>query len=285
MAQEWAHRVHEAPGLLAAHQMYMGRAIREAVRAASLVAGELYVLSAGLGLVHANDTIPAYEATISGTSDNNPIRRRGNGIETSQEWWGYLTRSLGAPSPLRRLVESSANETIVVMAISRPYLLMVAKELSGLSDQDLQRVRILMHGAPKGLPEALMPVVISYGAQFDGPDSPLPGTKADFVQRAAVHFVENVINSQNAGTCDDHQLGVNDSLMSMAFPSMPARRRMADDDLIRLIRECLPAVDHQSSRMLRHLRDNLMVSCEQGRFQDLFKAAVSETAKEDRSND
>lgn len=281
MAHKWAQRIHSAPGLLPAHQMYTGRGIRESARAASLADGQLYVLSAGLGLVGANNKIPAYEATISGSSDNNPIRRSRNGGNSSFEWWQHVTRFLGTPSPLRKLVEDSTQDTIVILAISRPYLLMVSEELTALSRRDLQRVRILSHGPPRGLPKSLHSAVIKYGEQFDGPDSPLPGTKGDFLQRAAVHFIGSVVNSECAGTSYDHQLEVDEFLRRMAFPSMPKRRRMSDVDLVELIRANLPAVNYQSSRMLRHLRDNLKVSCEQARFRDLFKVAVSRSDNKD----
>ena len=284
MAQEWAQRVRLAPCLLPARRMYMGRGILESGRAAALADGDLYVLSAGLGLVKANEAIPSYEATISGTSDNNLIRRSRSGRDSSPEWWQHLTQSLGTPQPLRLLVENSPPDTIVIAAISRPYLFMVAAELAALSARDLQRMRILSHGSPRGLPSILESVVISYGEQFDGPDSPLPGTKADFLQRAAVHFVGNVINAGGSGTSDDHRFQVQASLSNMALPAISTRKRMSDSELIKVIRDHLLAVNGKSSRMLRHLRDNLGISCEQGRFRNLFKVATARAADEESTD-
>jgi hypothetical protein len=52
--------------------------------------------------------------------------------------------------------------------------------------------------------------------------------------------------------------------------------RVTDEEIVVLIREHWSAAQAQSTRMLRLLRDDLGVACEQGRFSRLFRRVRSQ---------
>lgn len=53
-----------------AGKLYQGRAFREAELAARALSAEIYILSAGLGLVSQLDDVPAYSLTVANGADN-----------------------------------------------------------------------------------------------------------------------------------------------------------------------------------------------------------------------
>jgi hypothetical protein len=123
------------------------------------------------------------------------------------------------------------------------------------------------------IPETLRPFLLPYDARFDGPDAPLPGTRSDFAQRSLSHFVEAVLAHHAQADFDGHAEAVERLLSGLRRRSTPGRTRQPDKEIIALIRRHWNEARGQSSRMLRLLRDDLGVACEQGRFRTLFLAA------------
>lgn len=275
LARDWARRVHLASCRVPAIELYQGRAIREAQYAAKESGARLMIVSAGAGLVDAEKLIPAYEATITRSHPQNPIIRSTTVGARPSDWWLELTTALGQASPVQELIRGSEPTSLIILAVSRPYLGMLADELSSLDPEHVTRFRIVSHGPETSLPEQLRSQAIVYSAAFDGPRSPNPGTKSDFVQRAARHFVTEILLNCPAGSAGEHQQMIDRELEALPHPQQYNRTRLTDDAIVDIIRRDIELVRGQSSRMLRHLRDDLDVSCEQGRFRILFKRAVA----------
>jgi hypothetical protein len=116
-------------------------------------------------------------------------------------------------------------------------------------------------------------------SRFSGPDSPLPGTLSDFAQRAMRHFVQAVLPRAPAGgDATSHQVAVEQSLIGLRSQADIRRNRVPDGEIIELIARHWTRADGKSARMLRLLRDQLGLACEQGRFARLFQEAAAQRA-------
>ncbi len=69
---------------------------------------------------------------------------------------------------------------------------------------------------------------------------------------------------------------VQSSLLGLTHHRKPNRQPKTDPEIRSIIRTEARAIGWNSSKMLRHLRDELDIACEQKRFQKLFKAEMSE---------
>ena len=275
LARDWVRRLDQASDRVPARQLYQGRAMREAQAAAEQSRARLMIVSAGVGLVCAETPIPAYEATITRGHPHNPCNRTKGSTVSSADWWLELTTALGHASPIAELIRDAESNSLAILAISRPYLEMLVDELCHLDPEHLTRIRIISHGPQSWLPPHLLTQTIAYSTRFDGPRSPNPGTKSDFVQRAARHFITEILPGCPRGSAADHQFMVDQLLDELPAPQTHARARLTDETIIEIIRRDLELVGGQSSRMLRHLRDDLYISCEQGRFRALFRRAAA----------
>jgi hypothetical protein len=250
--------------------LYCGRAFRQAEQAALHARAGFFVVSAGLGLVPASSSVPSYSLTIaSGSADN--VLRRVSPAPSPAQWWDALKRSSPFATSLADAVGSHRGP--IMIALPGMYLELVGEELASLPSRTRSRFRVFTLNPASAIPEALRPFVLPYDARFDGPDAPLPGTRSDFAQRSLAHFVEAVLAYHPKADFDGHAEGVEKLLSGLRRQSTPVRTRQSDGEIISLIHRHWSAARGQSSRMLRLLRDDLGVACEQGRFRTLFLAA------------
>lgn len=258
VAEQWRSSVRTASRPYNAHSLYGGRAFAEAAQAAKSAKVEHYIVSAGLGLIGSEDRIPAYAMTTVGSTDENILRKCPCGT-TPADWWKAALN----PGSLADLVGRA--EKRVFLALPSVYLEMVRDELLGLPAHSLAKMRIFTGGseALKGSP--LEEYVMPYDARLDGPDSPIPGTKSDFASRALRHFTELLSRTGDQTLASDKALA-SSALASMRKPTMPTRVRVSDSDIRRALISAWPEANGNRQKLLRHLRDVLLVSCEQSRF-------------------
>jgi hypothetical protein len=270
--ENWWSRVDAADASHLSHELYCGRSFSEARLAANEAQGDFYVISAGLGLVSPNQKIPAYDLTLTkGSQDYAPNKV----VEPIQdwEWWSSLTDARGQTAPISNLIRNH-DDTLVLIACSEGYLQMIAEDLKNLGKDDLARLRII---GPRDLTKILPQLhayIMPYGETFDGPDSPIPGTRGDFAQRALHHFVKDVlpaVKSFNDPT--QHRDLILHHAANWRAPIDVAREKRTDDEIIELVPRLWHRAKGSSGRMLRILRDQELVACEQGRFATLFKVA------------
>jgi hypothetical protein len=166
----------------------------------------------------------------------------------------------------------------ILIALPSTYLLMILADLRSLESKTRHRLRVFSRIDVGTLPPALQPYVMPYDARFDGAGTRYPGTQVDFAQRALLHFVENILTQEPTGTHQSHAAAVEESIATLKAPSIPKRKKLSDGDVMHLIQEHWDLAQGQSSRMLRVLRDDLEVACEQSRFRDLFNEVKAKRA-------
>lgn len=257
VAVEWGRRISTAPHAALARRIYGGRGFRDAEAASHRLDGDLRIVSAGLGLVRADSTAPAYGLTIvRGHPDCVLSKIDGS----AADWWEALTRL----SPIHR--DLPQGDGPVFAALSAPYLAMVGRDWATWPEAQLRRLRLFSKAPPTG---RLAPAWMPYDDRLDAVGSDREGTQSDFAQRALRHFAETF--GEGAGSAKADAALVSNALSGLTSRVVPERKRMEDDALLDLIDAEWDAVGGRSGRMLRRLRDELGVACEQTRLKVLFK--------------
>lgn len=273
VAEEWLKRVKDAARVSSIRDLYCGRSFSEATKVWQLLQAEPYVVSAGLGLVNASCSIPSYSLTLA-TASSDSIVRKIDGRFQPDEWWAAINIGMETRTPLADLVRQN-EAVIMVLAVPEAYACMVAGDLLTLLDSDLRRVRLIGPRNASRLPEKLREVLMPYDDRFDGMDSVNSGTRADFAQRAGRHFVEEILLANFERSPKDHALAVAGRLEKMSRPVTVRRHSLSDQEIVALIEKHWDSACGKSSRMLRVLRDDLLVACEQKRFQRLYFMACN----------
>lgn len=266
LAKSWLLLTGNASPKVPALTLYKGRSIAHVLKVANGMNSQWYVVSAGLGLVRCDQRVPAYECTVaSGSPLDTQLRRMG---ATSVDWWNAITAD--SRYPISRIVSRFP----ALIALPSAYLRMAYDDLSRVSADDAKRLRIFTSAAgarqvPKHLGECVMP----YDNRLDA-TSEFAGTQSDFAQRALRHFVEALHAASLP--LEEARAAVVEAFVRQAFPIRTEGRRMSDEDIRHLIATQWPLHAGQSARLLRYLRDEAGVACEQKRFSRIWRALATE---------
>jgi hypothetical protein len=269
--REWRSNLSAAHPRQPTHKLYMGRGFLEARRAweqaQAHATAELYIASAGLGLVSATYRAPAYSITASRKGPDSVVQLLD--LKDAAEWWRALT--VGRHGLAARFDCAD----LVVVALSAPYLELLREELADLAGPLLPRLRLITRHNPSGIDPRLSRAWMPYDNRLNGSQSPIPGTESDFIQRALRHFTETVLHDHLRAGSAAHAALVTEALESLPRPVRIQRRKLSDDELRAIMRSIGPDVG--AAQMLRVLRDEKNIACEQGRCSVLYKEAFAKT--------
>jgi len=269
VASIWRTRLKAHRHWLPANDLYNGRGSLEAKRAAEVGNADHWIISAGLGLVRASEEVPAYDLTVSGTGANQIKSKIHHEEFRSASWWNELSKRRRPARTITWLVQANP-AAVVVLALPSNYLSMISDDVDRLSNSDRKRIRIL--GLPKSaVPDGFQPLWLPYDQRLDGPASPIRGTRSDFPQRAARHFLETVWPTAKSRKLGSHIAAVETALADYPLPAVKKRKQLEDPELIQVISSLWERAEGKSSRMLRILRDEEQIACEQNRFKNLFR--------------
>ncbi|WP_159086549.1 hypothetical protein [Burkholderia sp. LA-2-3-30-S1-D2] len=261
-----------------ARDVYAGRAFVEARRVAAILEGTLHIVSAGLGVVGASDFIPSYDLTVAdGANSLKPLLVRLG--KDPGDWWAALTAELGEHRSVRALLGRYSN-ALALFALPGSYVALIAPELACLTKSQVNRIRIITSGHGQALvPDHARHVVLPYDERLEG--SSYPGTRTDFAQRALRHFIE-VLDGHRL-SAEEGRKAVANAMRTLKKPTIPARTKKTDPEILALLRKNWSRFGGGSTRLLRYLRDEALVSCEQGRFRGLWSLLQQELAMNGKS--
>jgi hypothetical protein len=272
LARRWDRLLRKAPKVTAVGDLYVGRAIVESKSVTRSLGADLYIVSAGLGLVREMDLVPNYDLTV-GTSNgplNSALKSSG---KDSTHWWALRTKRVEAAGSLANLVCSMPNRKILI-ALPATYLQMVADDLGMIDADAAKRLRIFTSEAGRAkVPNHLLHCVLPYDERLESLDD-YQGTRAEFPQRALRHFVE-VLEGHQLALCDAH-MAVSAALARLKKRKAPTRQKATDDQIASMLRAQWFVHAGSSTRLLRYLRDKALVACEQSRFQTIWRAVHAE---------
>ena len=270
---EWLDRLDKARVVAEAVSLYCGRSIVEIRGAARAANAGLAFISAGLGIVCADTAIPSYSLTVSGRGPDAVLGRITPACSPA-DWWSGL-------EPCSRFGRGTADLArehggLLICALPQAYLLMAAPGLISLAESGAIDLRIITAARKENIDQRLHRWTMPYDDRLDGPDSPISGTLGDFPARAARHFVEAILSREPRGAASQHARSV-DAALSRWRPSVSrVGRRCSDDEVMALLRKHWQAAEGRSTALLRVLRDDLGIACEQGRFANLARKIRAE---------
>ncbi len=271
LAKLWAEQVTSALGesTIQAQQLYCGRAFTEALKARENLATDLWIISAGLGLVQAEELVPAYNLTLSLDSADSIRKRCTDERFSYADWWRSLALIRENSLTLTKLITQKSAD-IFCIALSKIYLDLIEDDLLDLSDEDLQRVRLFALLKPEQAHERLRACLMFYDHRLDGPDSEISGTRTDFPQRAMRHFIEQVYTKMPDASAREQAGQIEKLLHKWCLPVNIERQRLSDDEIKKLINHHWDEAN-SASQMLRLLRDEKKIACEQKRMGELYR--------------
>ena len=264
----WLDRVNQLTAVRPAGGLYSSRGFRLAQRAARTAGAPLYVVSAGLGLVAMDRVIPSYGITIVGRGDDF-VNARTTGRFDPSDWWRAVSTGPFA-TPLTEILSDSPDRPVIV-GLTRPYTRMLAPVLAELPEQVAARLRIIGLRLDELLPPHLQPFTLPYDERLD---AALPGTRADFPQRALLHFVAEGLSTLPHVDAAGHRDWVQVALADQEVPNRAKRTRLSDREIMAVIERHL-GLTQGIGRLLHVLRHEEGIACEQARFTRLYRATVS----------
>lgn len=266
-ASRWGGILKRAPHQTKVADLYVGRAISEAKSAARALKADIYVVSAGLGLVHEADLVPNYDLTVSVQAGAlfEAMRRSGSG---PADWWTLLTGDdVTSTGTLAGLLTTRPHRRAFI-ALPATYLDLIRDDLSSIGPALANKLLVFTSEAGRALiPGNLRPYVMPYDERLEGLDSH-DGTRSDFPQRCLKHFVE-VLGGHQLSLEAAH-VAVCNSLAELERKVLPIREKRTDAQIRALLHSKWRAHRGSSTRLLRYLRDEALTKCEQGRFRALW---------------
>ncbi|WP_097522975.1 DUF6884 domain-containing protein [Sinorhizobium sp. BJ1] len=269
VSEEWKARVLAAPQVASAGDLYCGRSFSETTAAAGEIGAQLFIASAGLGFLTPQQPVPSYNLTVSrGTQDC--ILDRITPSASEAEWWGTLVDQ----NVIRRTLRSA--DGLILIAVGKAYLKMLVPILSDLPQETIDRLRIFVGPDVSMLPARLMAQTLPYDDRLDGPDSPIRGTRIDFVSRALHHFTKTVMDQHPTAPVAKQAKHVEELSRHWGRPNVRPGARRSDAEIKALLRQHWEHTGGLSTKLLRVLRDELAVACEQKRFSRLASEVRNE---------
>jgi len=231
---------------------------------------EVWIVSAGYGLVPISANLESYSATFSPGSDDSVARSKSNQRD-NQAWWGLLAsrrnRDLSSPRNLTELALQDTSAPMIV-ALSKTYLQAVLHDLTNAAEAMGKKADLLLVSTgtpPGGLEEVQLPC----DARFV---TSLGGTRTSLNARVANRII---------ATSDQHEFDsakvrglLQKDLEQLKDILRYDRRKRTDLEIRNWIRTRLNIDSSSRSSLLRELR-NGGLACEQRRFAGLYEEVIA----------
>lgn len=262
----WRLAIDKANSVITARDCYGGDSWSQSVAALNVDPdkNQLWVLSAGLGLITANHKIPNYSATfVSNDIDSVASDKLGK-----SEWWNMLvgwrreSQGIGCITDL-----AVANpQSVLIVAVSSSYFSIIENDLVSARAALISPDNLLVISAGTRRLTALGKSLLPIDARFE---NIVGGARATLNARMLRHIIEKYKSQViDASRISDYLSSLAENLSDLRTYE---RIALNDDQIGAFIRKQLELIPKSSaSAFLRLLRDS-GASCEQKRFQRIYK--------------
>ena len=237
----------------------------------------LWALSAGFGLVHADDLLVPYSATLS-TGHPDSVLRSGDHLEPTRakrSWWKSLGDWAGPANGNRqRSIESVAAahpDSALAVCVGRGYLAAVSDDLARATTRLSDPQRLMVFGSGECPDPRIADSWIQVPAKAR---QALGGSLASLSVRAA----KQVLGSGQLSALNARLARSRISALTRSLDELPQihGRKQTDDEIVDwIMTEALGSPGLTKTTALRRLRDSGR-ACEQSRFGDLFAETVGD---------
>ncbi|MCP4611713.1 MAG: hypothetical protein GY845_23635 [Planctomycetes bacterium] len=241
-------------------------------------APELWILSAGWGLISSNDNISSYSATFASGKNsihNLPWPREYTIRDRSRKWWQEINRKqknkeVHSLSELPFLFE--AEKLCFLMIMSKDYYLAIEPEVIKLISQGIE-VIIVSAGLYTDINRASPLVrdhILPFNDKYTQIDPYLKQANTSLNARLAKWLIKEHYKELRQGLSVLYKVI---SKIERELPAIKRRkvRRLTDEEVIEFINENYIPNSSTATKLLKRLRHKEKKSCEQKRFGALFK--------------
>ncbi|MEH6498350.1 MAG: hypothetical protein V7751_03090 [Pseudoalteromonas distincta] len=278
MAKAWKRQIDERPATLTASSLYVGRSVSDARRVAGTLGAKLIFASTGLGLIEGDHICPPYNLTAA-QGPNSIIPHLEKLGARASDWWEAVNVTRSKGSILADLV-SQPNVDLVLIALSSTYIQLIGEDLGEIRGTQTDKLRVFTsRPGIEMLPSHLQRIAMPYDERLE--TSTLPGTRNDFPQRALRHFIEVLDLSSVPAEIARNNVSAAMDLLSLAKTTI--RRRASDSEITSMLERVWVDYQGNSTRLLRYLRDDALVSCEQSRFRRIWQGIKGQSCIESKA--
>lgn len=275
-AERWWDRLHDhrSPTTIAS-DLYVGdhwtvvRSLPEVARAAGYRA-ELWVASAGYGLIPASASVRSYSATFGGRHPDSVAPNGMGALRTSvnRAWWTALCAfsfTRGVPRSLAELAQDDPGAWIVVVA-SPDYVSAISNDLLAARKHLKRAARLLVVSSVTGpeLGELTTNIIPS--------DARLQAAVGGALLSLHARVARKILQEAHRWDLDAEVVKPRYErlLARSSAPPRAHRDKLSDAEVRRFIRtQRAKQIDVTHTRLLRQLREDGS-ACEQSRFRELF---------------
>ena len=261
---QWVDSLKNDHDLKLASDIYCGRGFREAEATSRILNCPLYIVSAGLGIINSNSSVPIYNLTASTKQEGSVLRKIQDG-STAIQWWSNISGASPFGTSLQRVMSDHPDDLILI-ALPATYFELIKDDLLRCPYIQQPRLRFFGKNLDSILPNSLKRNWMPYDDRLDGIGVGHSGTQSDFAQRAMRHFALTVLDQCREGSANTHSDLVIDSISPIGRRPIPKRDRLNDLEIGKAVSANWIKGKGQSSLLLRIIRDDLNIACEQKRF-------------------
>jgi hypothetical protein len=268
----WFEQLENAVQKVPANEVYAGDHWKVAT---SIVVPnlDLWVLSAGYGLIHSSSHIGSYDATFSSGSENS-INNTGL---SNNEWWKNLHQVRNSENfkcqSLHSLVSTNVDDVFFI-ATSPDYLRVILDGLKELLlDKKLTNKNLFIISSKHNIDKMLMPYFLESSADFC---STLKGGRVSLNIRLARYLLEqdnvNAFSPKHVIDKYNHLKNTSEKLL------VNNRQKLSDDEVNNFIikeLEVNQGLKTSATMLLKRLRSKNL-ACEQKRFTKLLNKIKSQ---------
>ncbi len=268
---------------VSARDLYAGPRWQASIRIAEVARApqrdvDLFVASAGLGLLPVSRPVPSYSATFSRGNADSVVPPGFSASEhraAARRWWRLLTHRRGS---LERLARDYAR---VVIVLSPDYLGAVSDDLVAAVESNASRIIVFATGSPTH--PSLRPVWVRVGRHLrettEARQVPLiNGLDATLLQSTASLIVGKRLSAWSSAAqvqrfLDEH---ADPDEVTIEARARANRRPSKDEEVRSFVRRRLGRAHESAVDLLKVWRNVEMRQCEEGRFRRLYAEVVEE---------
>ncbi len=225
---------------------------------------DLYIASAGYGLIHSDKDIYSYDCTFS-SGDSNSISKFNNHLDSPSNilWWDKINTFSS---------DSFPDDSYFFIILPHDYLLAAQNFIQEIIHKYNKKVFIFIANK-KSVPSFMEQNIVKFDSRFNSFQT---GVMINILQRAVFWLSNEIIMKDIPLVHKDLQNHIDIKLAQYKTFTMPARKQLSEEEIYEKIRLMILYNNISSATQgLKYFRQ-LGFACEQKRFGKLFNEIKSE---------
>lgn len=220
---------------------------------------ELYIASAGYGLIHSEDKILPYNSTFASSTTNSISKFQNNSeVKANIKWWNSVNKFS---------LTSFSNESYFFIVLPHNYLIASQDTVEGLINIFGKQVFIFIANK-YSLPNFMENNIIKFDSRFNNFQ---PGVVSNMLQRAVLWLSNEIVKKDIPLSHTAIQNHIEKEMLKHEIFIMPTRIKLSEEEIYKNIKSMIQAENIQSASKGLKVFRTMGYACEQKRFGKIFK--------------